>query len=110
MNPKDYPDVKEGDIVEIYHPSEDENPRLLLQIKAFKDDMPKDTVSVDTSIAAAFGLRMYKDVSLRIVNPEDVALDSIELTFKDQYMGRSEMWRLKNNLVSFYNIYVVLFY
>lgn len=37
---------------------------------------------------------------MRIVNPADVALDSIELTFKDQYMGRSEMWRLKNSLVS----------
>jgi hypothetical protein len=29
-----------------------------------------------------------------------VALDSVELTFKDQYMGRSEMWRVTNNLVS----------
>lgn len=38
---------------------------------------------------------------MRVVNPADVALDSIELTFKDQYMGRSEMWRLKNSLVSF---------
>jgi hypothetical protein len=28
-----------------------------------------------------------------------VALDSVELTFKDQYMGRSEMWRVKKNLV-----------
>lgn len=37
---------------------------------------------------------------MRIVNPVDVALDSVEITFKDQYMGRSEMWRLKNYLVS----------
>jgi len=36
---------------------------------------------------------------MRIVNPADVALDSIEITFKDQYMGRSEMWRLKTYLV-----------
>ena len=28
-----------------------------------------------------------------------MSLDSVELTFKDQYMGRSEMWRVKNNLV-----------
>lgn len=39
INPKDYQEAKEGDIVEIFHPSEDDNPRLLLQIKAFKDDL-----------------------------------------------------------------------
>lgn len=59
-----------------------------------------DTISVEQSIANVFGLRAYKDVNVRIVDPADVALDSIELTFKDQYMGRSEMWRLKNSLVS----------
>lgn len=38
--PKDYPEAKEGDIVEIYHPQpEEENPRLLLQIKSFKDEL-----------------------------------------------------------------------
>jgi hypothetical protein len=54
---------------------------------------------VEQSIATAFQLRTYADVIMNIVNPEDVALDSVELTFKDQYMGRSEMWRLKNSLV-----------
>lgn len=37
---------------------------------------------------------------MRLVEPKTVGLDSVELTFKDQYMGRSEMWRLKNSLVS----------
>lgn len=26
-------------------------------------------------------------------------LDSVELTFRDQYLGRSEMWRLKNSMI-----------
>lgn len=55
---------------------------------------------MEQSIAIVFGLRAYKDVNVRIVDPANVALDSIELTFKDQYMGRSEMWRLKNSLVN----------
>jgi hypothetical protein len=59
-----------------------------------------DAISVEQSIATAFQLRTYADVCMYIVNPDDVALDSVELTFKDQYMGRSEMWRLKNSLVS----------
>lgn len=37
---------------------------------------------------------------MRIIDPATVALDSVEITFKDQYMGRSEMWRLKTHLVS----------
>jgi len=59
-----------------------------------------DAISVEQSIATAFQLRTYADVYMNIANPEDVALDSVELTFKDQYLGRSEMWRLKNSLVS----------
>lgn len=100
INPKDYPGAHEGDIVEIFHP-DDEGPRLLLQIKTFQGDLQgRDTISVEQSIAQAFGLRTYADVYVRLVSPLDVALDSVELTFKDQYMGRSEMWRLKNSLVS----------
>ncbi|XP_022197522.2 GATOR complex protein Iml1 isoform X3 [Nilaparvata lugens] len=37
---------------------------------------------------------------MNIVNPDTVALDSVELTFKDQYLGRSEMCRMKNSLVN----------
>lgn len=40
INPKDFPGAKQGDVVEIYHPYPDEeNPRLLLQITTFKDDL-----------------------------------------------------------------------
>lgn len=38
LNPKEHPDAKIGDIVEIYHP-EDENFRLLLQISGFNEEL-----------------------------------------------------------------------
>lgn len=60
-----------------------------------------DNISVEQSIAQAFGLRTYNGVCMSLVNANNVALDSIELTFKDQYMGRSDMWRLKKSLVSY---------
>lgn len=42
---KAIPEAKEGDIVEIYHPALDEqNPRLLLQIKSFKEDRQASNV------------------------------------------------------------------
>ncbi|KYN45026.1 DEP domain-containing protein 5, partial [Trachymyrmex septentrionalis] len=100
INPKDYPGIKTGDVVEIYHP-EDEFSRLLLQVTSFKEDLQgRETISVESNVASMFQLRTFADVYMNIVNPDDVALDSIELTFKDQYMGRSEMWRLKNSLVN----------
>ncbi|XP_057336662.1 GATOR complex protein Iml1 isoform X5 [Microplitis mediator] len=100
INPKDYPEIKIGDVVEIYH-QEDEFSRLLLQVTSFKEDLQgRETISVENNIAQMFQLRTYADVYMNIVNPDDVALDSVELTFKDQYMGRSEMWRLKNSLVN----------
>ncbi|XP_015177814.1 PREDICTED: DEP domain-containing protein 5 isoform X2 [Polistes dominula] len=100
INPKDYPGIKTGDVVEIYHP-EDEFSRLLLQVTLFKEDLQgRETISVENNVATMFQLRTFADVYMNIVNPEDVALDSVELTFKDQYMGRSEMWRLKNSLVN----------
>ncbi|XP_066249180.1 GATOR complex protein Iml1 isoform X1 [Euwallacea similis] len=113
ISQKDYPEASKNDIIEIYSPApqeedgsqrietEDDYPRLLLQITSFKDELVQPrTISVEQSVVSAFGLKIYKDVIVRLVNPSDVALDSIELTFRDQYMGRSEMWRLKNNLIN----------
>lgn len=37
LNPKDHPDAKIGDVVEIYLP-EDDGIRLLLQITSFQED------------------------------------------------------------------------
>uniref|UniRef100_A0A1B6F1V2 DEP domain-containing protein n=1 Tax=Cuerna arida TaxID=1464854 RepID=A0A1B6F1V2_9HEMI len=100
INPKDFPTLQKGDVVEIYHP-EDEFSRLLLQINSFKEDLQgRETISVEQSIATTFQLRTYADVIVNKVDPMKVALDSVELTFKDQYMGRSEMWRLKSNMVN----------
>ncbi|XP_055630377.1 GATOR complex protein Iml1 isoform X2 [Toxorhynchites rutilus septentrionalis] len=100
LNPKEHPDLGLKDIVEIYHP-EDDGVRLLLQVTCLTEDvMSRETVSVEANIAVAFNLKPYKDVFMRKVDPSEVALDSVEITFKDQYMGRSEMWRLKTCLTN----------
>ncbi|XP_058462915.1 GATOR complex protein Iml1 isoform X2 [Malaya genurostris] len=100
LNSKDHPDLKLNDIVEIYHP-EDDNIRLLLQVKYLTEDvMNRETISVEANIAVAFNLKPYKDVFMQKMDPTEVALDSVEITFKDQYMGRSEMWRLKTYLTN----------
>ncbi|XP_017028723.1 GATOR complex protein Iml1 isoform X5 [Drosophila kikkawai] len=98
MNPKDHPNANVGDVVEIYAPDEENGTHLLLQITEFNNSCGRDVISIESGIATAFKMRPYTNVVMRIVDPADVALDSIEITFKDQYMGRSEMWRLKTYL------------
>ncbi|KAM5192966.1 GATOR1 complex protein DEPDC5 isoform 1-T1 [Mantella aurantiaca] len=99
INPKVFPYIKLGDIVEIAHPNDEYSP-LLLQVKSLKEDLQKETVSIDQTVAQVFRLRPYQDVYVNVVDPKDVTLDLVELTFKDQYIGRGDMWRLKKSLVS----------
>ncbi|XP_019734398.1 DEP domain-containing protein 5 [Hippocampus comes] len=98
VNPKIFPQICLGDIIEIAHPTDEFSP-LLLQVKSLKEDLQKETISVDQAVAQAFRLRAYQDVVVNIVDPKDVTLDLMEVTFKDQYIGRGDMWRLKKNLV-----------
>ncbi|XP_033628433.1 GATOR complex protein DEPDC5-like isoform X1 [Asterias rubens] len=101
LNPKEFPGIKVGDILEIFHPDE-KNSHLLLQVNTLKDvELPqKEIISVDQTIANLFQLRAYKDVEVcRVSSVQDVGLDLVELVFKDQYISRSDMWRLKNSLL-----------
>ena len=80
---------------------------MLLQVKPeslypennLQKIVPKDTVYIEKSIAESFQLSNYKSLVVNKVDKERVALDSVELLFKEQYLGRSEMWRLKRHLV-----------
>lgn len=56
---------------------------------------PSDAISVEQTLANTFQLRVYADVIVNKVDPRDVALDSVELVFKDHYLARSDMWRWK---------------
>ncbi|XP_067406142.1 GATOR1 complex protein DEPDC5 isoform X9 [Emydura macquarii macquarii] len=99
VNPKVFLHIKLGDVVEIAHPNDEYSP-LLLQVNSLKEDLQKETISVDQTVAQVFRLRPYQDVHVNVVDPKDVTLDLVELTFKDQYIGRGDMWRLKKSLVS----------
>lgn len=59
-----------------------------------------DTISIEHTVASLFQLRAYSDVTVNIVSSESVMLDFVELTFRDLYLGRSEMWRLKNAMIN----------
>ncbi|KAK8788496.1 hypothetical protein V5799_021714 [Amblyomma americanum] len=96
---KDFPGLQIGDIVEVYLP-DDSYSRLLVQVTTIKEDFQKDSISVEQSLASAFQLRLYADVIVNRVDPRDVALDSVELVFKDHYLARSDMWRWKQAMIN----------
>ncbi|XP_071946548.1 GATOR1 complex protein DEPDC5-like isoform X2 [Antedon mediterranea] len=99
IHPNDFPDVSIGDILEIYHA--EETNRLLLQVKSLKtESQQKEIVSIDQSVASIFKLRQYKEVIVNKVKEADVELDLVELLFKDQYVSRRDMWRLKKRMMS----------
>ncbi|XP_030847065.1 GATOR complex protein DEPDC5-like [Strongylocentrotus purpuratus] len=101
INPNDFPSIKIGDFLEIFHP-DDKQSHLLVQVQTLSVELPqKGVVSVEQGVASLFQLRAYQTVQVRRVEPDsqDVALDLVELVFKDQYVSRSDMWRLKNSLV-----------
>lgn len=99
INQKESGDVKKDDIVEIYSP-DDDSCHLLLQVTNYNDEIKAD-ISVENTIASVFNLKNYSTVCMKVItDPMTVGLDSVEITFKDQYMGRSEMWRVKNWLTN----------
>ncbi|CAJ0842767.1 11355_t:CDS:10, partial [Entrophospora sp. SA101] len=55
-------------------------------------------VSVIKSIADLFNFKSRTNVIVREVDPELVEAEYVEFTFRDQYIGRSDMWRLRLSL------------
>uniref|UniRef100_A0A4W4G6C5 DEP domain-containing protein n=1 Tax=Electrophorus electricus TaxID=8005 RepID=A0A4W4G6C5_ELEEL len=93
MNLKVFPQVKLGDIIEIAHPNNEYSP-LLLQVRSLKEDLQKETISVDQTVAQAFKLRAYQDVIINIVDPK--VSTCAYVTQKVEFAGiraqASELW------------------
>ncbi|KAK0563054.1 vacuolar membrane-associated protein iml1 [Tilletia horrida] len=82
------------------HGKKDTAPKYFL-FKAKPDPSPHDQrfqISVHDSIANAFGFKAYSRARIRKVSSQQETLDHIELTFREQYVGRAEMWRLAMSL------------
>ncbi|TPX31002.1 hypothetical protein SmJEL517_g05555 [Synchytrium microbalum] len=126
INPDHFPNVKVGDVLEIFHPSSDSvssmerlaarpgtdpfsgykpidpTKRLILNVASVDRDLvaksDKLQISIAQHAAACFELQARTDVCVRKINPADYTAEYVELTFRDQYIGRSEMWRVKLSL------------
>ncbi|KAB8263816.1 hypothetical protein BDV32DRAFT_146120 [Aspergillus pseudonomiae] len=59
-----------------------------------KTRIPKLELSVTTSIANIFGFKNRTTVHISIVDRAQCAASHVDISFRDQYMVRSDMWRL----------------
>eukprot|EP00117_Sycon_ciliatum_P040019 scpid10260/ scgid29477/ DEP domain-containing protein 5 len=95
---EDLPQCSVGDVLEIHHPG-DEFSRLLLKIKSIGHPLKNGVISVQENVAKQFQLRAHRDVQVRKMAPQDVEVNLVELVLKDQYVGRSDMYRMKQSLI-----------
>lgn len=72
--------------------------RCLFVVKPLPQDIktrnPKLELSVTTSIANIFGFKNRTTVHISIVDRAQCAASHVDISFRDQYMVRSDMWRL----------------
>ncbi|KAH6582421.1 hypothetical protein BASA50_004252 [Batrachochytrium salamandrivorans] len=88
------------------HPAESRDitlkDRLILQVSVIDEELiakqPQLQISVAQHIATLFELKARTDVVVRKVDKESVTASFVEIAFRDQYIGRSDMWRLKMSL------------
>jgi hypothetical protein len=55
-------------------------------------------VSVTKAVAVSFEFTARREIIVEKVSEENAAIEFVEISFKDQYIGRSDMWRLKLSL------------
>ncbi|GBB87252.1 hypothetical protein RclHR1_01370011 [Rhizophagus clarus] len=106
LNPDFFPGIKLGQLLEIYNSNEksDISKHLIIKVNSLdKEHIGKEKpilqISVSSNIANTFKFKNKSNVLIREVDAELVAADYIEFTFKDQYVGRSDMWRLSRSLI-----------
>lgn len=87
-----------GDVLEIYH-AERPSKRCYLKLNSTEKMKGVNQVSVRKDIADMFDFQAVREVVVKRVDPEMVAIDFMELIIKDQYIMRCDMLRLKDSLV-----------
>jgi hypothetical protein len=72
--------------------------RCLFVVKALPPDIkarhPQLEISVTNNIASIFGFKNRTQVVLSIVDRDQCAASHVDIAFRDQFMVRSDMWRL----------------
>jgi hypothetical protein len=80
------------------HEGADGTVRLLLQIASLHPLKGTVELSILDTLADTFSLKARREVTVQLVRPEAVALDVVELSFRDQFISRADLWRFKEQM------------
>jgi hypothetical protein len=107
VNPEALPGIKVGNLLEIYKIDKRKgspSKRLILRVQQIdKDLLAKQTqlqISICQNIATLFELVARNDVTVRKIETDSYLASHIEISFRDQYVGRSDMWQVKNDIMN----------
>uniref|UniRef100_A0A1I8IAT8 DEP domain-containing protein n=1 Tax=Macrostomum lignano TaxID=282301 RepID=A0A1I8IAT8_9PLAT len=93
VNPREFPELRSGGLLEIIPPTGGQKAAFLVQIRCLKDDFAqKDSISLDTALASNFGLKKFQ-CKFRQVSQECVTADLVEIIIKDVYLGRGDFYQ-----------------
>ncbi|CAG9530229.1 unnamed protein product [Cercopithifilaria johnstoni] len=99
LSSKDLPGLCLGNILEI-SPSLDQR----FYVQHLHEDVESGAyrerrIYIEKAIADMFSLSQNQYVTVKIVEKEEVVLDNIEITIKERYVSRSDMWRYRDCLI-----------
>ncbi|VBB26781.1 unnamed protein product [Acanthocheilonema viteae] len=99
LSSKDLPGLRLGNILEI---------SLSLDQRFYVQHLHEDVESgtyrerriyIEKAIADMFSLSQNQYVMVKIIEKKEVMLDNIEITIKERYVSRSDMWRYRDCLI-----------
>eukprot|EP00808_Paulinella_micropora_P026926 g54287.t1 len=121
VNPKSFPGLVVGEILELSpsgasevpakggkgrdrgtteQPNKPQFQKLYLKVTSLDPVRGMFELSILDTIAEIFGLTARMELHVRVVQPQTISVEFLEVSFQNQFMGRSDMWRIKKLLVN----------
>ncbi|KAL1915959.1 uncharacterized protein VTP21DRAFT_6347 [Calcarisporiella thermophila] len=102
VNPDHLPAWREDQLLEIIPIGvEERDQRLILKGEIDREMLtkkPQIQISININVAKVFNLQHNQDVFLQTVSNSSVEAEHVELVFRDAFLGRNDMWRLRKSL------------
>jgi hypothetical protein len=115
INSKSFPSIQVNDILclftesqetgDLKHPSlesqtKDKTRSLYYKVDSLEQIKGNFQLSLLRSISARMGITLSSLVTLeKVTDLESIELHDVEVSFKNHYIGRSDMWRIKESLL-----------
>ncbi|KAG9101602.1 vacuolar membrane-associated protein iml1 [Ceratobasidium sp. UAMH 11750] len=99
LNRESWPGLAVGDVIRISSGKKQDLEGVLFIVPP--DDAtrhPLNQITIARPVATIFGFKNHSEILLTKVDRSAVVVDYVEIEFRDQYLGRCDMWRLSNSL------------